>query len=123
MAPRNLSRLNGDIELLLKGLPLDGHGSIFVAQDRKKLHLLKALVVGPVGSPYEGGCFEFDMVSQLVRQTLKYAVKKTRSMTSVGNLHRLPSPSQSTHQSINESMSDDSWCLPSTPPPPQSASS
>ena len=69
MAPRNLSRLNGDIELLLKGLPLDGHGSIFVAQDRKKLHLLKALVVGPVGSPYEGGCFEFDMVSQTDRHS------------------------------------------------------
>ena len=44
-APRNLSRLNKDIELLLKGLPLDGYGSIFVAQDRKKLHFLKAVSI------------------------------------------------------------------------------
>jgi ubiquitin-protein ligase len=60
-APRNLSRLDQDMGVLLRGLPLHADGSVFVAQDFKRPHYLKALVVGPVGSPYEGGCFEFDL--------------------------------------------------------------
>ena len=60
--PRNLSRIERDIGFLLKGLPLTHHGSIFVAQDQKRLYYLKALVIGPVDSPYENGCFEFDIL-------------------------------------------------------------
>ena len=51
--PRNLTRIERDIGFLLKGLPLTRHGSIFVAQDRKRLYYLKALVIGPVDSPCE----------------------------------------------------------------------
>jgi len=58
---RDLTRLDRELGFLIKGLPLSRHGSIFVAQDLKKLHLLKALVVGPADSCYEGGCFEFDI--------------------------------------------------------------
>jgi hypothetical protein len=54
-APRNVARLERDVGFLLSGLPLSRHGSIFVAQDSKRLQYLKALVVGPVGSPYEQG--------------------------------------------------------------------
>eukprot|EP00658_Telonema_sp_P-2_P071028 TRINITY_DN6036_c0_g1_i1.p1 TRINITY_DN6036_c0_g1~~TRINITY_DN6036_c0_g1_i1.p1 ORF type:complete len:2283 (-),score=620.28 TRINITY_DN6036_c0_g1_i1:314-7162(-) len=59
---RNLTRISKDIDGLLSGLPLSRHGSIFVAQDKSKEHILKALIVGPVGSPYENGCFEFDIM-------------------------------------------------------------
>lgn len=55
VAPRNVARLERDVGYLLGGLPLSRHGSIFVAQDSKRLQYLKALVVGPAGSPYEQG--------------------------------------------------------------------
>ena len=54
-APRNMARLERDIGFLLSGLPLSPHGSIFMAQDSKRLQYMKALVIGPVGSPYEQG--------------------------------------------------------------------
>jgi ubiquitin-protein ligase len=35
--------------------------SIFVRCDDTRLDVLKALIIGPEGSPYENGCFEFDI--------------------------------------------------------------
>jgi len=69
-APRNMAKLERDIGFLLSGLPLSPHGSIFMAQDRKRLQYLKALVIGPVGSPYEQGTFTRLRIQTLTIQRL-----------------------------------------------------
>lgn len=47
-----------DITKLKTGLP----AGIFVRHGSSRLDVMKVLIVGPVGSPYEGGLFEFDLL-------------------------------------------------------------
>lgn len=59
---RNLSKIGSHVDQMITGLPLSRHGSIFIAQDKSREYILKALIVGPIGSIYENGCFEFDIM-------------------------------------------------------------
>ena len=59
---RNLSKIGSHVDQMITGLPLSRHGSIFIAQDKSREFILKALIVGPIGSIYENGCFEFDIM-------------------------------------------------------------
>ena len=61
--PRNMSRIEEELRSLQTALPLsDEGGSIFVAYDRERPWVMKALVIGPVDTPYQNGCFEFDVL-------------------------------------------------------------
>ena len=61
--PRNEAHIEQEIAYLVEGLPkknLSG-GAMFVARDFKRQYYLKCMVVGPADTPYENGCFEFDI--------------------------------------------------------------
>ncbi|CAH1790115.1 unnamed protein product [Owenia fusiformis] len=45
----------------LQDLPLNIHAAIFIRQDEDRIDMLRALVTGPSGTPYSGGCFCFDI--------------------------------------------------------------
>jgi len=44
------------------GLPCHYSSSIFVVADEMRLDVIKALIIGPSGTPYENGCFLFDVL-------------------------------------------------------------
>lgn len=50
-----------ELASLATSLPLHEGSSIFLRFDPNRLNLMKALITGPQGTPYESGCFEFDM--------------------------------------------------------------
>jgi len=56
-----VSRILNDITTLSSSLPIEFGSSVFVRCDEDRYDVLKALIIGPVGTPYENGCFEFDI--------------------------------------------------------------
>jgi ubiquitin-protein ligase len=42
-------------------LPIHQESSIFVRQDEDRMDIIRALITGPVGTPYSLGCFVFDI--------------------------------------------------------------
>jgi len=61
-ARKQMSRITNEISSLLSSLPVEFGSSIFVCSDEDRLDILKALIIGPEGTPYENGCFEFDIL-------------------------------------------------------------
>lgn len=56
-----VSRILNDITTLSASLPIEFGSSVFVRCDEDRYDVIKALIIGPVGTPYENGCFEFDI--------------------------------------------------------------
>jgi len=54
-------RLASETASLAKNLPLSFSSSVFVRCDEARLDIMKVLIIGPEGTPYENGCFEFDI--------------------------------------------------------------
>ena len=61
-AKQRMSRIAKEIATLSTNLPVEYGSSIFVRVDEARTDLLKALIIGPEGTPYENGCFEFDIM-------------------------------------------------------------
>ena len=62
-APRQkrMLRIASEIAGLTADLPVEWSSSIFARVDEDRPDVLKALIVAPEGTPYENGCFEFDV--------------------------------------------------------------
>ncbi|XP_062589719.1 uncharacterized protein LOC134251344 [Saccostrea cucullata] len=58
---KQVLRIAQELSSLSTSLPLELSSSIFVRTDDDKLTLMKALITGPEGTPYSGGCFIFDI--------------------------------------------------------------
>lgn len=56
-----LKRLAQESVTLNTSLPIAYGSTIFVRCDNNRLHMMKVLITGPSGTPYENGCFEFDV--------------------------------------------------------------
>lgn len=56
-----MMRIAQELASLSTSLPLDLASAIFVRSDDSKITLLKALIIGPEGTPYASGCFLFDI--------------------------------------------------------------
>ncbi|XP_069681648.1 baculoviral IAP repeat-containing protein 6-like [Periplaneta americana] len=54
-------RIAQEMAALSTSLPLDLGSAIFIRTDDAKCTLLRALIIGPEGTPYSGGCFQFDI--------------------------------------------------------------
>jgi len=54
---KKMARLRKEIAMLSNSLP-DG---IFVRVDENRFDFIKVMIVGPYGTPYENGCFFFDL--------------------------------------------------------------
>jgi len=57
MSKSKMKRLRKDIAILSNSLP-DG---VFVRVDEERMDKMKVMIVGPRGTPYENGCFFFDL--------------------------------------------------------------
>jgi ubiquitin-protein ligase len=59
--PKRLIRIGKELASLSNSLPIHDTSSVFVCIDEERPDCLKALIVGPAGTPYENGLFEFDI--------------------------------------------------------------
>ncbi|XP_031568634.1 uncharacterized protein LOC116303263 [Actinia tenebrosa] len=50
-----------EITQLKESLPVHPNSSIFVRQDEERMDFVRALITGPVDTPYSRGCFVFDV--------------------------------------------------------------
>mmetsp|Transcript_7678 Transcript_7678/g.14495 ORF Transcript_7678/g.14495 Transcript_7678/m.14495 type:complete len:374 (-) Transcript_7678:1062-2183(-) len=57
----NTARVNKEIKMLKRGLPMEPEASFFVCIDEKRMDLLKVLISGAVGTPYAHGLYQFDV--------------------------------------------------------------
>ena len=61
VGPRVVRAVSRELRKLRTSLPLEAGSSIFVRYDKARPYLMQALITGPAGTPYEGGCFLFDI--------------------------------------------------------------
>ena len=57
-----VSRVASEMSSLMSALPVEHGSAVFVRCDESRMDVLKALIVGPEGTPYANGCFEFDLL-------------------------------------------------------------
>lgn len=56
-----MSRLLSELGSLARSLPLTEGSSVFLRCAEKGIDVMKALIIGPQGTPYQNGCFVFDI--------------------------------------------------------------
>ena len=61
MARDRMTRLASDLAALQNSLPLSRSSTVCVRADDSRPDLMRVLITGPDDTPYEGGCFVFDM--------------------------------------------------------------
>ena len=57
-----MARIAKEVSSLISNLPVEYGSSVFVRGDEDRPDVMKALIIGPEGTPYENGCFEFDVL-------------------------------------------------------------
>jgi len=60
MLKPKMNRILSEFGSLSTSLPLTPQSSIFVRCHAERMDVLKVLIIGPEGTPYENGCFVFD---------------------------------------------------------------
>jgi ubiquitin-protein ligase len=55
------ARLNKELKMLKRGLPVDPEAACFVCTNDSRMDLMKALVSGAVDTPYAHGLYQFDI--------------------------------------------------------------
>lgn len=60
-APKRSLAIAKELAMLTTNLPVSWHSSIFLRVDESRVDCLKAMIIGPEGTPYENGCFLFDV--------------------------------------------------------------
>ena len=58
---QNTKKIMSELVSLGSSLPVHWASSIFVRVSDESINLIKALIIGPEGTPYENGCYEFDI--------------------------------------------------------------
>jgi ubiquitin-protein ligase len=58
---QNTKKIMSELVSLGSTLPVHWASSIFVRVSDESINLIKALIIGPEGTPYENGCYEFDI--------------------------------------------------------------
>ena len=56
-----IKKISKEIATYHNSLPLNYSSSVFVRYDEQNIQLLKAMIIGPKDTPYENGCFIFDI--------------------------------------------------------------
>lgn len=56
-----IKKISKELATYHNSLPLNYSSSVFVRYDENNVQLIKALIVGPKDTPYENGCFIFDI--------------------------------------------------------------
>ncbi|KAL1412563.1 hypothetical protein Q8F55_000310 [Vanrija albida] len=84
-APKRSLAIAKELAILTTSLPSAWHSSIFLRVDDSRVDCIKAMIIGPEGTPYENGCFIFDIFLPLEYNIKCPAVK---SMTTNGGKYR-----------------------------------
>jgi baculoviral IAP repeat-containing protein 6 len=61
IGPKKMKRLVQELAVLSTSLPLHPDSSVFLRVDEQRIDVCKVLITGPDKTPYESGCFQFDM--------------------------------------------------------------
>jgi len=61
IATKCLKRLSDEIPTLMDSIPINYDASIFLRVDENKPMIMRALLTGPPQTPYDNGCFIFDI--------------------------------------------------------------
>ncbi|BEJ13516.1 hypothetical protein CspHIS471_0306900 [Cutaneotrichosporon sp. HIS471] len=83
--PRRSLAIAKELAILTTNLPTAWDTSIFLRVDDERVDLLKALIVGPKDTPYENGCFVFDI---FLPHSYNQTNPLVKSMTTNGGLYR-----------------------------------
>jgi len=59
--PKRSLAIAKELAVLSTNLPVNWNSSIFLRVDETRVDVLKALIIGPEGTPYENGCYIFDI--------------------------------------------------------------
>ncbi|KAH7687887.1 Ubiquitin-conjugating enzyme family protein, partial [Aphelenchoides avenae] len=59
---KRMRRLAQEVTTLKTSLPLSDNSCVFVTTSEERMDVMKFLISGPTGTPYENGCFEFDVM-------------------------------------------------------------
>merc|ERR1711871_1491604 len=60
-AKKRTSKLKKELKQLKKSLPIHFGSSVFLRVDQSRTHVMQALITGPNKTPYDSGCFQFDI--------------------------------------------------------------
>ncbi|TYJ53196.1 hypothetical protein B9479_006174 [Cryptococcus floricola] len=84
-APKRSLAIAKELAILTTNLPVAYHSTIFLRVDETRVDVLKAMITGPEGTPYENGCYLFDIFLPL-----EYNVKSpmVKYMTTNGGKFR-----------------------------------
>ena len=61
-APQVIIRISQELSSLATSLPLSINSGVFMRVNEEKVNEIRFLIIGPAGTPYENGCFEFEMI-------------------------------------------------------------
>nr|XP_018260191.1 uncharacterized protein I303_07108 [Kwoniella dejecticola CBS 10117]OBR82349.1 hypothetical protein I303_07108 [Kwoniella dejecticola CBS 10117] len=84
--PRRSLAIAKELAILTTSLPVAWHSTIFLQVDETRVDVLKAMIIGPEGTPYENGCFIFDIFLPL---DYNQRCPNVKSMTTNGGTYRL----------------------------------
>ncbi|TFK28765.1 ubiquitin conjugating enzyme family protein [Coprinopsis marcescibilis] len=59
--PKRSLAIAKELAILTTNLPVAWDSSIFLRVDETRVDIIKALIIGPEGTPYQNGCFLFDI--------------------------------------------------------------
>jgi len=59
--PKRSLAIAKELAVLTTNLPIAWDSSIFLRVDESRVDIIKALIVGPAGTPYQNGCYLFDI--------------------------------------------------------------
>ena len=62
LSKQRMLRIAKEISSLVSNLPVEYGSCVFVRCDESRYDILKALITGPENTPYQNGCFEFDIL-------------------------------------------------------------
>ena len=60
-SPVTMMRRMKELSTMATNLPVSWDSGVFLRVDENRNEVLKALIIGPAGTPYENGCFLFDI--------------------------------------------------------------
>ncbi|WVO14986.1 hypothetical protein L204_102629 [Cryptococcus depauperatus] len=83
--PKRSLAIAKELAILTTNLPVAWHSSIFLRVDEVRVDVLKAMIIGPEGTPYENGCFLFDIFLPL---DYNYKSPIVQYMTTNGGRYR-----------------------------------
>ncbi|WWC95452.1 hypothetical protein V866_002316 [Kwoniella sp. B9012] len=84
--PKRSLAIAKELAILTTSLPVAWHSTIFLRVDETRVDVLKAMIIGPEGTPYENGCFIFDIFLPL---DYNQRCPNVKFMTTNGGRYRL----------------------------------